>query len=71
MSDTKTSSVICLQILKQSAATNPRAVARRAVAIVVVVVVVARRAIAIIVERRLACIHFNHLMNKKSSRNGL
>jgi hypothetical protein len=49
--------VICLRILKHSAATNPRAVARRAVAIVVVVaavvvvvVVVARRAIAIIVD---------------------
>ena len=28
--------VICLRILKHSAATNPRAVARRAVAIVVV-----------------------------------
>ena len=48
--------VICLRILKRSAATNPRAVARRAVAIVVVaaivvvVVVVARRAITIIVD---------------------
>jgi len=49
--------VICLRILKHSAATNPRAVARRAVAnvvivtaIVVVVTVVARRAVAIIVD---------------------
>ena len=48
--------VICLRILKHSAATNPRAVARRAIAIVVVativvvVVVVAHRAIAIIID---------------------
>jgi len=48
--------VICLRILKHSAATNPRAVARRAVAIVVaavivvVIVVVARRAAAIIAD---------------------
>jgi len=48
--------VICLRILKHSAATNPIAVARCAVAIVVVaaivdvVVVVARCAIAIIVD---------------------
>ena len=48
--------VICLRILKHSAATNPRAVARHAIAIVVVaaivviVVVVAHRAIAIIVN---------------------
>ncbi len=48
--------MICLRILKHSAATNPRAVARCAVTIVVVianviaVVVVARRAVVIIVD---------------------
>ena len=48
--------MICLRILKHSAATNPRAVARRAIAIiivatiVVVVLVVARCAVAIIVD---------------------
>jgi hypothetical protein len=42
--------VICLRILKHSAAINPRAVARRAVAIVIGVI--ARCAIAIIVARR-------------------
>ena len=42
--------VICLRILKHSAATNPRAIARCAVAIIVVVVVVARRTVAIIVN---------------------
>jgi len=43
--------VICLRILKHSAATNPRAVASRAVAIVVVVIfVIARRAVAIIID---------------------